>query len=141
MEIVATVQMVVVVQVAAAVDDVVVLDHHEIVIDPIVIEVIGMIVILRHDLIDQRNDIHHVQDLDHDHEHRHRKRLEIKSSINVLNQPNEFLIVSSMSWNDGDFSHFFVVFLASELQGKTEDEIEMLKTMGFASFDSTKVSP
>ena len=29
--------------------------------------------------------------------------------------------------------------LASELQGKTEDEIEMLKTMGFASFDTTKV--
>jgi hypothetical protein len=33
---------------------------------------------------------------------------------------------------------FFI--LASELQGKTEDEIEMLKAMGFASFDSTKVS-
>jgi hypothetical protein len=30
--------------------------------------------------------------------------------------------------------------LASELQGKTEDEIEMLKTMGFAAFDTTKVS-
>jgi hypothetical protein len=30
--------------------------------------------------------------------------------------------------------------LASELQGKTEDEIEMLKTMGFATFDSTKVN-
>jgi hypothetical protein len=30
--------------------------------------------------------------------------------------------------------------LASELQGKTEDEIEMMKTMGFASFDTTKVN-
>jgi U4/U6.U5 tri-snRNP-associated protein 3 len=29
--------------------------------------------------------------------------------------------------------------LASELEGKTEDEIEMLKAMGFASFDTTKV--
>jgi U4/U6.U5 tri-snRNP-associated protein 3 len=39
------------------------------------------------------------------------------------------------------FLNFFEnFFLASELQGKTEDEIEMLKTMGFASFDSTKVS-
>ena len=28
---------------------------------------------------------------------------------------------------------------ASELQGKTEDEIEMMKTMGFANFDTTKV--
>jgi U4/U6.U5 tri-snRNP-associated protein 3 len=35
---------------------------------------------------------------------------------------------------------FSPMILASELQGKTEDEIEMLKTMGFASFDSTKVS-
>jgi len=26
------------------------------------------------------------------------------------------------------------------LQGKTEEEIEMMKTMGFASFDTTKVS-
>jgi hypothetical protein len=33
----------------------------------------------------------------------------------------------------------FFIFLASELQGKTEDEIEMLKAMGFASFDTTKV--
>jgi len=30
------------------------------------------------------------------------------------------------------------IFDPSELQGKTEDEIEMLKTMGFASFDTTK---
>ncbi|UJR10200.1 hypothetical protein I4U23_014415 [Adineta vaga] len=30
------------------------------------------------------------------------------------------------------------IFDPSELQGKTEDEIEMLKTMGFATFDSTK---
>jgi U4/U6.U5 tri-snRNP-associated protein 3 len=38
--------------------------------------------------------------------------------------------------------HFYCLtffILASELQGKTEDEIEMLKTMGFASFDTTKV--
>lgn len=26
------------------------------------------------------------------------------------------------------------------MQGKTEEEIEMMKTMGFASFDTTKVS-
>lgn len=34
-------------------------------------------------------------------------------------------------------------FLPSEedLQGKTEEEIEMMKMMGFASFDTTKVSP
>lgn len=34
------------------------------------------------------------------------------------------------------------VFLSSEedLQGKTEEEIEMMKMMGFASFDTTKVS-
>lgn len=33
-------------------------------------------------------------------------------------------------------------FLPSEedLQGKTEEEIEMMKMMGFASFDTTKVS-
>ncbi|CAF1468295.1 unnamed protein product [Adineta ricciae] len=30
------------------------------------------------------------------------------------------------------------IFDPSELQGKTEDEIEMMKTMGFATFDSTK---
>ncbi|CAF0975449.1 unnamed protein product [Adineta steineri] len=30
------------------------------------------------------------------------------------------------------------IFDPSELQGKTEDEIEMMKTMGFASFDTTK---
>ncbi|EFB22286.1 hypothetical protein PANDA_002895, partial [Ailuropoda melanoleuca] len=27
-----------------------------------------------------------------------------------------------------------------DLEGKTEEEIEMMKLMGFASFDSTKVS-
>ncbi|CAF3649081.1 unnamed protein product [Rotaria socialis] len=30
------------------------------------------------------------------------------------------------------------IFDPAELQGKTEDEIEMMKTMGFASFDTTK---
>ncbi|CAF0760083.1 unnamed protein product [Didymodactylos carnosus] len=30
------------------------------------------------------------------------------------------------------------IFDPSELQGKTEDEIEMMKTMGFATFDTTK---
>lgn len=32
------------------------------------------------------------------------------------------------------------VFVAAEdMQGKTEEEIEMMKMMGFASFDTTKV--
>jgi U4/U6.U5 tri-snRNP-associated protein 3 len=39
-----------------------------------------------------------------------------------------------------NFLFLLKFILASELQGKTEDEIEMLKTMGFASFDTTKVS-
>lgn len=30
--------------------------------------------------------------------------------------------------------------LEEDLQGKTEEEIEMMKMMGFASFDTTKVS-
>lgn len=30
------------------------------------------------------------------------------------------------------------IFDPSELEGKTEDEIEMMKAMGFASFDTTK---
>ncbi|CAF0727313.1 unnamed protein product [Didymodactylos carnosus] len=30
------------------------------------------------------------------------------------------------------------IFDPSELEGKTEDEIEMMKTMGFATFDTTK---
>lgn len=34
----------------------------------------------------------------------------------------------------------FVAFTEEDLQGKTEEEIEMMKMMGFASFDTTKVS-
>lgn len=30
-------------------------------------------------------------------------------------------------------------FSAEDMDGKTEDEIEMMKMMGFASFDTTKV--
>lgn len=39
------------------------------------------------------------------------------------------------------FWFFFVLFLniAEDMQGKTEEEIEMMKLMGFGSFDSTKV--
>lgn len=33
-----------------------------------------------------------------------------------------------------------VYFAEEDLEGKTEEEIEMMKLMGFASFDSTKVS-
>lgn len=35
---------------------------------------------------------------------------------------------------------YFVASAEEDLQGKTEEEIEMMKTMGFASFDTTKVS-
>lgn len=31
-------------------------------------------------------------------------------------------------------------FLEEDLEGKTEEEIEMMKVMGFSAFDSTKVS-
>lgn len=31
-------------------------------------------------------------------------------------------------------------FSEEDLEGKTEEEIEMMKTMGFATFDTTKVS-
>lgn len=35
---------------------------------------------------------------------------------------------------------FFALFLpAEDMDGKTEDEIEMMKMMGFSSFDTTKV--
>lgn len=34
----------------------------------------------------------------------------------------------------------FTVFLEEDLEGKTEEEIEMMKLMGFATFDTTKVS-
>lgn len=37
-------------------------------------------------------------------------------------------------------SLFFVASVEEDLQGKTEEEIEMMKMMGFASFDTTKVS-
>ncbi|XP_062452828.1 U4/U6.U5 small nuclear ribonucleoprotein 27 kDa protein isoform X1 [Rhea pennata] len=33
---------------------------------------------------------------------------------------------------------YFVAISEEDLQGKTEEEIEMMKTMGFASFDTTK---
>lgn len=35
-------------------------------------------------------------------------------------------------------SHLFV-HAAEDMQGKTEEEIEMMKMMGFGSFDTTKV--
>jgi len=57
-----------------------------------------------------------------------------------MNQQTEFLIVRKKNAFCFSINLFFPMILASELQGKTEDEIEMLKTMGFASFDSTKVS-
>lgn len=42
------------------------------------------------------------------------------------------------------FLMLFLVFpslcTAEDMQGKTEEEIEMMKLMGFGSFDSTKVS-
>lgn len=36
-------------------------------------------------------------------------------------------------------SGVLVSFPEEDLEGKTEEEIEMMKTMGFASFDTTKV--
>lgn len=35
-------------------------------------------------------------------------------------------------------SHLFV-HAAEDMEGKTEEEIEMMKTMGFGSFDTSKV--
>lgn len=58
-----------------------------------------------------------------------------------MNQPNESLIVRKTQTSLDRSMDFSFFLLASELQGKTEDEIEMMKAMGFASFDSTKVNP
>lgn len=39
-----------------------------------------------------------------------------------------------------EFKILSLIFVEEDLEGKTEEEIEMMKLMGFASFDSTKVS-
>lgn len=35
---------------------------------------------------------------------------------------------------------WYYILTAEDMQGKTEEEIEMMKQMGFSSFDTTKVS-
>lgn len=119
-------------RVPPAIEDGVDLVRLETEIDPIVIATVML-----DDPIEEPSAIHG-QDHDREHVRHHQQCLGIKRWINVSNPQNESLIVSITSIRYRMIIISFV--LASELQGKTEEEIEMLKTMGFATFDSTKVN-
>ena len=116
-----------------AIDDgIVVHAHHETVIEKHEATIVRSAIVIHHGRIERTNGN---RDLDRPH----RKRSATKLSTSVSNPFSVFSIVSCML--DAVHSNAVVCLsLASELQGKTEDEIEMMKTMGFATFDTTKVT-